>query len=111
MREKGEVGEHCASPGKMASPDPEATGEAAWPRPLDDPAASERQKRWLCARTTTSAFLRRLSAGLLPPLRAGVLVPRHSLWGVLEGVEAKFHLLQARPIRNSKQKVTTGSKT
>lgn len=103
---------HCASPGKMASPDTEATGEVAWPPwPLDDLAASERQKCWLCARTTISTFLRRLSTGLLPPLHAGVLVPRHSLWGVLEGVEAKFHLLQARPIKKGKQKVMTASKT
>lgn len=36
MRE-GKVGEHCASPGKMASPNTEATGEVAWPPwPLDD---------------------------------------------------------------------------
>lgn len=35
----------------------------------------------------------------LPPLRVGVLVPRHSLWGALEGVEAKFHQLLAHPIK------------
>lgn len=40
----------------------------------------------------------------LPPLRAGVLVPRHSLSGALEGVEAKFHQLLAHPIKKREGK-------
>lgn len=87
-----------------------AQGRWHGPRPLDASAALGGQQCWLCARTTASTFSRRLSAGLLPPLRAGALVPRHSLWGVLEGVEAKFHLLQARPIKNSKQKLQQQAK-
>lgn len=63
--------------------------------------ASESQRCELWARPSTRVLSppKRSADLLLPPWRAGVLVPRHSLWGALEGVEAKFHQLLAHPIK------------